>query len=1180
MKKHSVSRSSRSHSFRSMRMEPLEGRILLAVGDWQGFENFPERNVYESGSAIVDFEENVDLIGAADLNHDGFDDLIAVNKADSTVSVYLKDAAGGYGAAKTTAIDKNLSQVDIAAALGDFNGDGKFDLLVADTSSTQNIVFSLYSWSNGSFSLTKTSDPISLSVFAPSATVFLPWSVEVVQIDGGAAVRMQAKVPGVSTSDCDRIVLFSCSAAGSFTATTGSPYGTVNGEGLVGSLTEGGHSFLVTVNKGAGRTCFNAYDVSVSYGKASFAYAVQSWNYTAGTAISMTEPLGAVASGQNLYYCNTKKLVSLTLSLDEAARTGSFGDASAVAFSGFSSSTRSVAMASGAFASVSSTDLIAVSGTDYVFFNATGGESPFSPVSLVTQPDYFASWEGDYNGDGSLDLLVAGASGIWLFADSDLSAQPIQLGNLNGTASSAVFGYFGTGTAGMKDDKIDVAVLYEGKVGIFYQGVDGRFTPEGVVSEGSCTVTFESVPSTAYTTLIASGDVLGKTDASPADQIVVGFYHTAQGSEQSGLYLSVIDPLQEVGAMIVSNRCVESQFTSSHELTALWVGALCAGSDPYADVLYTVCRTGNAASTIVVLDNTTGSVDAAVRKTISAVPRGQYVFLYNPYQPVSVACGDINGDGLTDIVFLSKGTGALDAAIGYVLQTGEGFSTVTYVLNTSGSGEAGGNNHRPDEGFPGDNPPVTLNGGIDQIGEVGGLTLGDINGDGKLDAVFTVNNAGRSKFYWALGKDGDSRFNLPVYNTLAGDDADGVNFQGTDGELLAAPYLLVSAADRGTGEPSVYAVKGKTVLRLDPSYEKDTEGTMTVVIRGLNGTVASAAMTVDQIKDQNFVYDWLDEWSSFYVEIWGAPSTSSTITQFSAELSFRAGYYVYSDVEAGTGFTVTADDSTAGKVTVSGFAGTPVTVASGKQVLLARVKMAPVEGGGIFLDDLANVGVFQAFTNSETFNLLVSKDSQSINQSNGVNTVTESLNTTTYFPVRFDVNDDGAVDDADLAFFLKYYAQRPVGKYKILLVDTNPGATTISDYDLSYFLAGYGWSYDGIRGVSYRTGGFYKDAGFDPYLLGWTVRPNSIVSSALESDCFVVSAFERPSAAAQSSPSDAVIVEALDALRDDAVPAALAAVPFAAESDRTDWLFDFEEDAAVEEKIDSELLDYDIPVMD
>ena len=85
-------------------MEPLEGRILLAVGDWQGFEDFPERSVYESGSAIVDFDKDVDLIGAADLNNDGLDDLVTVNKAGSTVSVYFSDAAGGYVAGPTRSV--------------------------------------------------------------------------------------------------------------------------------------------------------------------------------------------------------------------------------------------------------------------------------------------------------------------------------------------------------------------------------------------------------------------------------------------------------------------------------------------------------------------------------------------------------------------------------------------------------------------------------------------------------------------------------------------------------------------------------------------------------------------------------------------------------------------------------------------------------------------------------------------------------------------------------------------------------------------------------------------------------------------------------------------------------------------------------------------------------------------
>ncbi|MBQ3333591.1 MAG: hypothetical protein IJG83_09240, partial [Thermoguttaceae bacterium] len=78
---------------------------------------------------------------------------------------------------------------------------------------------------------------------------------------------------------------------------------------------------------------------------------------------------------------------------------------------------------------------------------------------------------------------------------------------------------------------------------------------------------------------------------------------------------------------------------------------------------------------------------------------------------------------------------------------------------------------------------------------------------------------------------------------------------------------------------------------------------------------------------------------------------------------------------------------------------------------------------------------------------------------------------------------------------------------------------------------------------------------------------------------FVVSAFDRPAAASAGSSSDKVILEALDALRDDSA-AALAVLPYVTESQRTDWLFDFDEEAAAEEGIDSELLDYDIAIMD
>lgn len=1183
MKKNAASQSSRNHTFRSMRMEPLEGRLLLAVGDWQGFEDFPDRYTYESGGAIVEFDKPVDLLSAADLNSDGFDDLVTVNKADSSVLVYLSDGAGGYGTAQITVIDKNLASNDIGVALGDFNADGIFDLLVADTSNHTDIAFSLFSWSNGSFTLTKASDPISLSVFSPTASKFYANSIEVVQVgDSGAAVRMQAMVPGAAS--CDRIVLFSCDASGSFSAATGTPYGTVNGESLVGSLTENGHSFLVTLGKKTGQTFFNAYDVTSAFVPGTtFSYKVDPWKYTSGET-AMTEPLGAVASGQNLHYCDTKKMVTVTLSLDESAQTGSFGNASSVAYSCFASSTRAIPMAVGSFASTASTDVMAVSGVDYVLFKSNG-EGGFTPISVVTQPDYFASWQGDYNGDDTLDLLVVGASGIWLFEDSDLTVQPIQLGNLNGTATAAVIGYFGSGQTGVNDALIDVAVLYDGKVGIFYQGADGRFTEEGVVSEGSRVAVFESVPSTAYTTLIASGDVLGKSDTNQADQIVVAYYHTSQAGEESGLYVTVIDPLLASDEMVLPGRCVEGNFSSTDELTALRVETLCSGDDKYADVLYTVCRT-RTPSTIVVLDNTTGSLDDAEKKTISAVPEDGAAFLYNPYQPVSVACGDIDGDGKKDIVFLSAGTGQLDAAVGYVLQTDAGvFSAVKYVLDPSSSesGEAGGNHHRPDEGFPGDEIDP-INGGISQIGEVGGLIVADINGDGKLDAVFTLNNEGRSKFYTALGTGtAAAPLDLPVYQALAGGDAAGVNFFGTSAESQAAPYLLVSLAD-GNPAPSLYAVKGKVVLRLDPSYEKAAEGTMTVVIRGLDGKVATEAMTVDQIQNQTSVYDWLDEWSTFYIEIWGAPTASSKLSQFSVELSFCPGYYVFSAVQGGSGFAVSVDGGTSGKLVVSGYADSAVMVDSGEQALLARVKMAPVTGGGIFLDDLEQEGVFQLFTNAETFNLSISPDAQSINKSHGIDNVTETLDQTTYFPVRFDFDDNGSVDDDDLINFLLYYGDVPVGKYNIFRTTDD---LSINDDHLIDFLMGYGWSYDGIQGSSYVTGGFYRDALMDPYERRWVVRPNDSfvdtdVTTTVTAGRFVEMRrhhnFDVPNTATANST---VIVDALDSLYEESA-AALTVLPLISDtSDRDDWLFDFvEESQTAERLIESELLDRDLPPME
>jgi hypothetical protein len=68
-------------------------------------------------------------LAAADLNGDGKLDLAAANNGSNNVSVFLNNGAGGFGAATSYAVGTDPS----AVAVGDFNGDGKLDLAVANT---------------------------------------------------------------------------------------------------------------------------------------------------------------------------------------------------------------------------------------------------------------------------------------------------------------------------------------------------------------------------------------------------------------------------------------------------------------------------------------------------------------------------------------------------------------------------------------------------------------------------------------------------------------------------------------------------------------------------------------------------------------------------------------------------------------------------------------------------------------------------------------------------------------------------------------------------------------------------------------------------------------------------------------------------------------------------------------
>ena len=78
-----------------------------------------------------DVAENPTFVAAGDFNGDGRPDLVAVDYASNSVSVLLSDPAGAYGPATHYAAGVN----PYSLALADVNGDLKTDLVVASKNS-------------------------------------------------------------------------------------------------------------------------------------------------------------------------------------------------------------------------------------------------------------------------------------------------------------------------------------------------------------------------------------------------------------------------------------------------------------------------------------------------------------------------------------------------------------------------------------------------------------------------------------------------------------------------------------------------------------------------------------------------------------------------------------------------------------------------------------------------------------------------------------------------------------------------------------------------------------------------------------------------------------------------------------------------------------------------------------
>lgn len=185
---------------------------------------------------------------------------------------------------------------------------------------------------------------------------------------------------------------------------------------------------------------------------------------------------------------------------------------------------------------------------------------------------------------------------------------------------------------------------------------------------------------------------------------------------------------------------------------------------------------------------------------------------------------------------------------------------------------------------------------------------------------------------------------------------------------------------------------------------------------------------------------WIDEWRSFYVEIWvrAQDAEGAGVVAAQTDLTYHTGYFTATAIEYGPGFDLlrvgTIDDP-AGLVDDLG-AGTVATgVGDDQYALLARVRFEPTTAdGGVPL------GADGTYVTALEHGFAL-KDAEVLLRGPIVAGVEVSSPPTELWPTMYDIDDDGGVGFGDFAFFATAFAQN-VG---------DPGATYAwaADFDRS-----------------------------------------------------------------------------------------------------------------------------------
>jgi Bacterial Ig-like domain (group 3)/FG-GAP-like repeat len=196
-----------------------------------------------TAAPIISDPDGPFFVTVGDFNGDGIEDLAVVNPAGLNLSILLGNGDGTFRLASNPAAGSGLDPV--AAAVGDFNGDGKLDIAVADYSPNTGVpgsVTILLGNGDGTF----TQAPVS------PVTGDSPLSIAVADFNGDGKADLAVANSYVDVAQPGSVTILLGNGDGTFTPAAASPAtGSLPYSVAVGDFNGDGKADLATANSGS-----------------------------------------------------------------------------------------------------------------------------------------------------------------------------------------------------------------------------------------------------------------------------------------------------------------------------------------------------------------------------------------------------------------------------------------------------------------------------------------------------------------------------------------------------------------------------------------------------------------------------------------------------------------------------------------------------------------------------------------------------------------------------------------------------------------------------------------------------------------------------------------------------------------------------------------------------------------